>query len=126
MSSLDEALDAVVSGLGGERRDGQRSMAHAVANAMETGEHLLVQAGTGTGKSVAYLVPAILRAIERDRTVIISTATLALQRQLVGRDLPRIADALAPMLGRKPKFAVAKGRHNYVCKARLNADFSLP
>ena len=126
MSLLDEALDAVVLDLGGERRDGQRAMAHAVEQAMATREHLLVQAGTGTGKSVAYLVPAILRALDRHETVIISTATLALQRQLVGRDLPRITAAMAPLVGRTPTFAVAKGRHNYVCKARLNADFSMP
>ena len=124
MTKLDEALDAVVEALGGERREGQRRMAHAVATAMDTGEHLLVQAGTGTGKSVAYLVPAILRSIERGGSVVVSTATLALQRQLVARDLPRIVAALAPILGRTPTFAVAKGRHNYVCKARLHADMS--
>lgn len=126
MTTLDDALDAVVAELGGERRDGQRDMAHAVERAMNTGEHLLVQAGTGTGKSVAYLVPAMLKAVATNRTVVVSTATLALQRQLVGRDLPRIAAALAPLIGREPTFAVAKGRHNYVCKARLNADFEAP
>lgn len=126
MTTIDAALDAVVAELGGERRDGQRDMAHAVEHAMETGEHLLVQAGTGTGKSVAYLVPAILRAMATNQTIVVSTATLALQRQLVGRDLPRIARALAPLLGREPTFAVAKGRHNYVCKARLNSDFETP
>ena len=126
MTTIDAALDAVVAELGGERRDGQRDMARAVDHAMETGEHLLVQAGTGTGKSVAYLVPAILRAMATNQTIVVSTATLALQRQLVGRDLPRIARALAPILGREPTFAVAKGRHNYVCKARLNADFETP
>ena len=126
MTRLDEALDIVVTDLGGERREGQRVMARAIAEAVEGHEHLLVQAGTGTGKSVAYLVPAILHALERNQTVIVSTATLALQRQLVGRDLPRITKALTPMLGRTPTFSVAKGRHNYVCKARLNADFSLP
>ena len=126
MTTLDTALDAVVAALGGEQRDGQRRMAHAVEHAMNTGEHLLVQAGTGTGKSVAYLVPAILQAVAQNKTVVVSTATLALQRQLVGRDLPRIAAALAPIIGREPTFAVAKGRHNYVCKARLNQDFETP
>lgn len=126
MTSIDAALAAVIAELGGEPRDGQRDMAHAAEHAMETGEHLLVQAGTGTGKSVAYLVPAILRAVATNQTIVVSTATLALQRQLVGRDLPRIARALAPLLGREPTFAVAKGRHNYVCKARLNADFETP
>lgn len=126
MTTLDAALDAVVAALGGEQREGQRRMAHAVEHAMNTGEHLLVQAGTGTGKSVAYLVPAILKAIAQNKTIVVSTATLALQRQLVGRDLPRIAQALAPIIGREPTFAVAKGRHNYVCKARLNQDFAAP
>ncbi len=63
--------------------------------------------GTGTGKSVAYFVPAIMRAVSNRRAIVVSTATLALQRQLVGRDLPRIAAALAPLLGRTPTFAVA-------------------
>ena len=125
MTTLDEALDAVVVGLGGERRDGQREMARAVEKSLSTREHLLVQAGTGTGKSVAYLVPAIMRAVSNRRAIVVSTATLALQRQLVGRDLPRISAALAPLLGRTPTFAVAKGRHNYVCKARLNSEFAL-
>ena len=71
-------------------------MAEAVEHAFDTGEHLAVQAGTGTGKSLAYLVPAIARAIDTDQPVVVSTATIALQRQLVDRDLPRLADALAP------------------------------
>jgi len=90
-------------------------MADAVARAAETGEHLLVQAGTGTGKSLAYLVPALLV----DGPVVISTATLALQSQLVDHDLPRLTDAVAPLLGRRPTFAVLKGRHHYLCLARL-------
>jgi ATP-dependent DNA helicase DinG len=93
-------------------------MVHAVAKAAETGEHLLVQAGTGTGKSLAYLVPALLV----DGPVVISTATLALQSQLVDHDLPRLADAAEPLLGRRPTFAVLKGRHHYVCLARLEAS----
>lgn len=125
-SELDEALAAVVKVLGGEDREGQVQMMHAVDNSLRTGEHLLVQAGTGTGKSVAYLVPAILFAMEKKQPVIISTATLALQRQLVARDLPRIADALATVLKRKPTFAVAKGRHHYICKQKLNSTPAAP
>lgn len=120
MTKLDKSLEAVVSTLGGEKRDGQIAMLNAVDEALRKKHHLLVQAGTGTGKSVAYLLPSILYAMEKDTCVIISTATLALQQQLVGRDLPRIADALEPVLGRRPRFAVAKGRHHYICKARLN------
>ncbi|MGE5827896.1 MAG: ATP-dependent DNA helicase [Micromonosporaceae bacterium] len=96
-------------------------MAGAVATAARDGEHLLVQAGTGTGKSLAYLVPALLVT----GPVVVSTATLALQHQLVDQDLPRLADAVTPLLGRRPTFAVLKGRHHYLCLAKLdgaNAD----
>jgi ATP-dependent DNA helicase DinG len=93
-------------------------MAEAVAHAAATGEHLLVQAGTGTGKSLAYLVPALLV----DGPVVVSTATLALQSQLVEHDLPRLAEAVEPLLGRKPTFAVLKGRHHYLCLARLEGS----
>ena len=93
-----ELLDAAVGAVGGTRRDGQDEMAQAVRRAITSGEHLAVQAGTGTGKSLAYLVPAIRHAVERGSTVIVSTATIALQRQLVDRDLPRLAKALTPLL----------------------------
>jgi ATP-dependent DNA helicase DinG len=99
-------------------RPGQRTMTRAVMDAIDTGEHLLVQAGTGTGKSLAYLVPALL---QRGNPVVVSTATLALQSQLVEVDLPRLADAVTPLLGRRPTYAVLKGRHHYVCHARLEA-----
>lgn len=122
MTKLDKALAAVVATLGGEQREGQVQMLNAVDDALRKKHHLLVQAGTGTGKSVAYLLPSMVYAMERNTCVIISTATLALQQQLVGRDLPRIADALEPVLGRRPTFSVAKGRHHYICKARLNTS----
>lgn len=94
-------------------------MAEAVAAAIRTGEHVAVQAGTGTGKSLAYLVPAIRHAVEREATVVVSTATIALQRQLVDRDLPKVAGALSQALGREPRFAILKGRRNYLCVHRL-------
>src|SRR5690242_10253296 len=93
-------------------------MASAIDKAVRDREHLLVQAGTGTGKSLAYLVPALLV----EGPVVVSTATLALQSQLVEHDLPRLADAVEPLLGRKPTFAVLKGRHHYVCLARLEGS----
>ena len=96
-------------------------MAEAVGRAIRTGEHLAVQAGTGTGKSLAYLVPAIRHAVEKDTTVVVSTATIALQRQLVDRDLPRLAKALKKPLGRTPTFAILKGRRNYLCLHRLDS-----
>ena len=112
-------LAAAVTGIGGAERPGQVTMAEAVQRAIETGEHLAVQAGTGTGKSLAYLVPAVRHSIEQQATVVVSTATIALQRQLIDRDLPRLADALKPVLGRAPTFAILKGRRNYLCLHRL-------
>src|SRR5206468_7861230 len=95
-------------------------MASAVEHAIRTGSHLAVQAGTGTGKSLAYLVPALRHAIEKGKTVVVSTATIALQRQLVDRDLPRLAKALKESLGREPTFAILKGRRNYLCLHRVH------
>jgi ATP-dependent DNA helicase DinG len=115
-----ELLEAAVTAVGGQRREGQDAMAQAVRSAIATGEHVAVQAGTGTGKSLAYLVPAIHHAVEKGATVVVSTATIALQRQLVDRDLPRLAKALKPVLGRAPTFAILKGRRNYLCLNKLH------
>jgi ATP-dependent DNA helicase DinG len=112
-------LTAAVGAIGGAERPGQVTMAVAVARAMQTGEHLAVQAGTGTGKSLAYLVPAVRHAAASGAAVVVSTATIALQRQLIDRDLPRLALALKPLLGRAPTFAILKGRRNYLCLNRL-------
>ena len=87
---------------------------------MESGQHLAVQAGTGTGKSLAYLVPAIRHALGAGGTVVVSTATIALQRQLIDRDLPRLSAALAELLGREPVFAILKGRRNYLCLHKVH------
>jgi ATP-dependent DNA helicase DinG len=113
-----ELLAAAVRGIGGAERPGQVTMAEAVWQAIETGEHLAVQAGTGTGKSLAYLVPAVRHAMTTGSTVVVATATIALQRQLIDRDLPRLVTALAPLLGREPSFAILKGRRNYLCLQR--------
>ncbi|MCI4675068.1 ATP-dependent DNA helicase [Candidatus Mycolicibacterium alkanivorans] len=115
-----ELLATAVAALGGSQRPGQVTMAEAVAHALESGEHLAVQAGTGTGKSLAYLVPAIARAITAESPVVVSTATIALQRQLVDRDLPRLVDALADALPRRPRFALLKGRRNYLCLNKIH------
>lgn len=101
-SSVTELLASAVAALGGAQRPGQVEMAEAVTEAFETGRHLAVQAGTGTGKSLAYLVPSIARAVAANEPVVVSTATIALQRQLVDRDLPRLADALAGRLPGAP------------------------
>ncbi|GAA1905941.1 ATP-dependent DNA helicase [Lapillicoccus jejuensis] len=122
-ASLDDLLHAAVGGIGGADRPGQTRMAQAVDRAVETGEHLLVQAGTGTGKSLAYLVPAVRHAVKAGQPAVVATATLALQSQIVDRDLPRIADALAPVLGRRPTYALVKGRRNYLCAHKLEGGF---
>ncbi|MGW4100253.1 ATP-dependent DNA helicase [Mycobacterium sp. NPDC004974] len=113
-------LKIAVKGLGGAGRPGQVEMAEAVANAFESGEHLAVQAGTGTGKSLAYLVPSIARALQTEQPVVVSTATIALQRQLVDRDLPRLVNSLADALPREPTFALLKGRGNYLCLNKIH------
>ncbi|HKS47271.1 MAG TPA: ATP-dependent DNA helicase [Amycolatopsis sp.] len=120
LPGINELLTHAVEALGGAERPGQVEMAEAVGRALRTGEHLAVQAGTGTGKSLAYLVPAIRHAVQKDTTVVVSTATIALQRQLVDRDLPRLAKALKKPLGREPTFAILKGRRNYLCLHRLD------
>jgi ATP-dependent DNA helicase DinG len=112
LPAVAELLATAVDALGGTQRPGQVQMAEAVAHAFATGEHLAVQAGTGTGKSLAYLIPAIARALTEETPVVVSTATIALQRQLVDRDLPRLVDALAAELPRRPRFALLKGRRN--------------
>ncbi|APT85353.1 ATP-dependent DNA helicase [Corynebacterium aquilae] len=114
-----ELLGHAVTALGGARRDGQVLMSCAVARALANERHLAVQAGTGTGKSLAYLVPAAAHAIASEQSVVVSTATIALQRQLVGRDLPRLAKALEPHLDRPLTFAILKGRSNYICLNKL-------
>ncbi len=114
-SRVREVLAGAVEALGGQERAGQIQMAEAVARAMATGEHLLVQAGTGTGKSLGYLVPALLH----DRRVVVATATLALQHQLVERDIPALLEAADHVLHTKPSYAVLKGRSNYACLHRI-------
>jgi ATP-dependent DNA helicase DinG len=133
LPDIDTLLKAAVAGIGGAERPGQVAMADAVQSAMESGKHLAVQAGTGTGKSLAYLVPAVRHALSGStqtgsgqagsgsgRTVVISTATIALQRQLIERDLPRLVAALRELLGREPVFAILKGRRNYLCLNKVH------
>ncbi|HEV7629219.1 MAG TPA: DEAD/DEAH box helicase, partial [Streptomyces sp.] len=114
--ALTDLLNSAVTAVGGTERPGQVAMAEAVAEAVDGGTHLLVQAGTGTGKSLGYLVPALAHG----EHVVIATATLALQRQLVERDLPRTVEALQPLLRRRAEFAMLKGRSNYLCLHRLH------
>ncbi len=108
-----EALRRAVAGLpgGGQARAGQLEMAQAVARAFAGGDHLAVRAGTGTGKSLAYLVAAVLSG----KKVLVATATKALQDQLAQKDLP----GLDRRLGVQTSWAVLKGRSNYLCRQRL-------
>src|SRR3989440_7786683 len=99
-----------------EFRPQQQQMAVAVARALETKEHLVVEAGTGVGKSLAYLIPAILSAIATNKKAIVSTHTINLQEQLVEKDLPM----LAKILPGKFSFTMLKGRQNYLCTRRLH------
>ncbi|HKH04489.1 MAG TPA: ATP-dependent DNA helicase [Acidimicrobiales bacterium] len=107
------ALGSVIAELpgGGEAREGQAAMADRVAEAISTGNHLVVRAGTGTGKTLAYLVPAVLSG----KRVVIATATKALQDQLASKDLPFLEEHL----GQDFTWAILKGRSNYVCVQRL-------
>ena len=118
LDKVRSALGAAVFAINGSPRDGQIEMAEAVANALSDRHHLLVQAGTGTGKSLAYLVPALVHG----KKVLVATATLALQRQLVERDLPRVKEALEKELGRSISYAVYKGVGNYLCLQKMNVD----
>jgi len=117
-AQVRKALDAAVAAIGGAPREGQIEMAEAVANALTDRHHLMVQAGTGTGKSLAYLVPALVHG----RKVLVATATLALQRQLVERDLPAVVPALEKVLGREITYGIYKGVGNYVCLQKMNTE----
>ena len=119
-AQVRKALDAAIEAIGGTSREGQIEMAEAVANALSNRHHLMVQAGTGTGKSLAlaYLVPALVHG----KKVLVATATLALQRQLVERDLPRIVPALEKVLGRTITFGIYKGVGNYLCLQKMNSE----
>jgi DNA polymerase-3 subunit epsilon/ATP-dependent DNA helicase DinG len=98
-----------------EQRPEQVDMLRAVTNALSYGNHLMVEAGTGVGKSFAYLVPAALFALQNNMRVVVSTNTINLQDQLIQRDLPNLSQALDLDF----RFAVLKGRSNYLCPRRL-------
>jgi ATP-dependent DNA helicase DinG len=117
-AQVRKALDAAVAAIGGKPREGQIEMAEAVANALTDRHHLMVQAGTGTGKSLAYLIPALVHG----RKVLVATATLALQRQLVERDLPAVVPALEKVLGREITYGIYKGVGNYICLQKMNTE----
>ncbi|MDN6530078.1 MAG: ATP-dependent DNA helicase, partial [Brevibacterium sp.] len=123
MSAVEDLLESAVGAIGGSTRKGQAEMADAVASAVDKGIHLLVQAGTGTGKSLAYLVPAAEYSSRTGNRVIVSTATLALQTQIIHRDLPRLFKSVKKTLDPLPRAALLKGRRNYVCKHKLSGGY---
>ena len=113
MPVLEAELNKVVEALdnGGELRPQQLAMAELVNQAVSTSERLFVEAGTGTGKSFAYLTPLVAG----DGTAVVSTATIALQSQLADHDIPHVLSAL----GSNKTAAILKGRNNYLCKQKL-------
>ncbi|MBR6460101.1 MAG: ATP-dependent DNA helicase, partial [Actinomycetaceae bacterium] len=122
-ADIDSVLDAVVDAMGGSRREEQVTMARKIGEALDQGEHLLVQAGTGTGKSLGYLIPAMMWAVEEEKPVIVSTATLALQKQITAHDAPRVCEELAEKYQRKPIVRVLKGWNNYVCMRKAMGGY---
>ncbi|WP_229116899.1 ATP-dependent DNA helicase [Actinomyces bovis] len=98
-------------------------MTQRVTQAIESGEHLLVQAGTGTGKSLGYLIPALIHAVATGERTVVSTATLALQRQVLVKDAPLAADAVAQVTGTRPVVALLKGWQNYACLHRAEGGY---
>lgn len=112
VSLLQAVIDTLPSV---EQRSGQITMAEAIFQAIENRRHLIIQAGTGTGKTLGYLVPAI----SSGKRVVVSTYTKALQDQLAKHDLPTLANALEPIIGRSISWAVLKGRNNYLCAQRI-------
>jgi ATP-dependent DNA helicase DinG len=120
-SQLTEALASAISAIGGTPREGQVTMAEAIETALGADQHLLIQAGTGTGKSLGYLIPVLLHVAKvPERRAVVATATLALQAQLATKDIPIALDAVATVTGRRPTAAVLKGRSNYACLLRVH------
>lgn len=119
--SIRDALDIATAALAdAEDRPGQRTMAASVAESIGSNRHLIVQAGTGTGKTLGYLVPVVMSG----RKTIVATATIALQDQIASKDLPLLAEHLAPALGIEFEWAVLKGRNNYVCRQKVDEALS--
>ncbi len=119
-------LAAAVAGIEGAQRPGQHQMAAAVGEALAGGDHLLVQAGTGTGKSLGYLAPALAQLVQApDDRIVVATATLALQAQLARKDIPTALAACEQVTGRSVNHAILKGRTNYACLYRVRDGLGL-
>lgn len=118
-----EVLNHVIDAIGGSRREGQDHMVDAVHEALTNEGHLMVEAGTGTGKSFGYLVPAMVWSAQSDQRVTISTATLALQRQIIQQDAPAVADAIHDIYGTHVDVALLKGWNNYACLRKVDGGY---
>lgn len=122
-SKTIEVLDAVIESMGGTQRDGQRRMVTDISEALNSDGHILIQAGTGTGKSIGYLAPLLSHCVATGERGLVTTATLALQRQILTKDAPAVQDAVAKVTGIRPTVAVQKGWSNYLCLNRVNGGY---
>mgnify|MGYP001073886260 CR=1 FL=1 len=102
-----------------EARQGQADMAHRVLDAINRGDHLLIEAGTGTGKTLAYLLPSALWSMRNQQRMVVATNTIALQDQIIDKDMPLVRDLLRLAGYPAPRSALLKGRSNYLCTRRL-------
>ncbi|KTF04799.1 MULTISPECIES: ATP-dependent DNA helicase [Trueperella] len=118
-----EVLAHLVAGIGGKPREGQERMVDAVYEALTEESHLMVEAGTGTGKSFGYLVPAMVWSAATGKRATISTATLPLQRQIITQDAPAVADAIRETMGSHVEVALLKGWNNYACLRKADGGF---
>ena len=116
-------LARVVAAIGGAAREGQVRMVDEAARAIDAGEHVMVQAGTGTGKSIGYLVPVLTSCAVAHRRALVTTATLALQRQILVKDAPAVVDAVEAECGVRPEVVLLKGWGNYVCRHRVDGGY---
>lgn len=126
-SSLEELslalLDAVIDKIGGTRREGQVQMIQEICRSIVESNRVMIQAGTGTGKSLGYLIPAVAYSVQNSARTIVSTATLALQRQILSKDAPVVIEAARELTGHQPKIAVLKGWANYLCRNRVHGGY---
>lgn len=117
------ALDVVVNAIGGTRRPGQVHMIQEICRSITDRDRVMIQAGTGTGKSLGYLIPSLVYSAHKNARTLVSTATLALQRQIITKDAPAAVDAVRQVTGMGPRVAVLKGWSNYVCLNKIHGGY---